>query len=84
MNKGFTLKINHINKTIGINLTESRKQLFLVACRMTHLHKNCGLLITNHSCLFIVAYLKELEIRRIFYFILNLDFFNIYNNITGL
>ena len=51
---------------------------------MTHLHKNCGLLITNHSCLFIVAYLKELEIRRIFYFILNLDFLNIYNNITGL
>ena len=60
MSKGFTLRINLINKTMGINLTTLRKELFLEAFRRIHLHKNSGMLITNHSYLFIGAHLKEL------------------------
>ena len=45
---------------MGINLTTLRKELFLEAFRRIHLHKNSGMLITNHSYLFIGAHLKEL------------------------
>ena len=62
-------------------LTKSRKQLFLEAFRRTHLHKNNGMLITNHSYLFTGACLKELRRNILFY--PTSWFFLIYNNITG-